>query len=400
MKPHLFSYFIRLILFIYCCTILGACGSDEHSPIPSPETALSSLNGHSINFYYEYEGKLYRAMSINVSETGVLKALCYDAKEMLGGDTYSYTKHNENTAYLELLIHYISASEREWEPEHRYQMDLIFASANQGYAEGKDYYTTLYNGLITKVFSKLKWYFMIDSSDLPDKAAIDRFLNQGGSNEGATEYSNALKAKVTSINNYYPRPSIVVGVTKNSTTDLPPSIGFCIGTSPHSTVNNAIICREEASNLLQDNFVTYLGAYTTDPILSNGTTYYIRPYHREGDKTIYYEETVAETMGNNYNLMLIPSLSKIYTISYNIKPKGSYTLQIVYRIHKGNQQDDFYTQTLQTINGGSGNLTWKIADGPYAWEDIHAIWAEFKDNNTGIIYSADSCPGGAGDSCL
>lgn len=85
MKPHSFSYFIRLILFIYCCTILGACGSDEHSPIPSPETALSSLNGHSINFYYEYEGKLYRAMSINVSETGVLKALCYDAKEMLAG---------------------------------------------------------------------------------------------------------------------------------------------------------------------------------------------------------------------------------------------------------------------------------------------------------------------------
>lgn len=399
MKHKTFNKLSTCLLLLCLSSSLVSCGNSDDKEKEVNAQTLSTLNGHEVKFYYEYNNKLYRAMAVNISSTGEMNSICYDAKEMLGGDTYTYNKTSERTAQLNMQISYYSASEKEWTPEHSYKLEMTFTSANQGYATGKDNYTILYNGKITKVFSKLKWYFIIDSDELPDKNSIDKIFDQDETKENSDNViTGVLQPKVSSIHDYE-KPSITLSVIKTSNSSLPESIGFCIGTSPNPTIDNSVICREESKNYM-NGYSTILGGYITDPVLKRGTVYYIRPYHKDNDKVIYYDETSVETIGNNYNFLLIPSLSKIYTISYYFKPKGSYSIKISYRIHKGNNQDDFYNKTITTVSEGSGNVTWHINDGPYSWEKIHLIWGEFTDNSTGITYSTSSCPGGAGNSCL
>lgn len=194
-RYYQFATWYLLLLGSLSFSCGSPAGSDDLDDLPDA-SALSSLNGHKIDFYYNYNNKLYRAISINMSSSGDFDALSYAAKEMLGGYTCSYNKTGDYAAYLEMLINFWPASGNEYNPQHIYKLNMTFTSANQGLAEGKVYYTILYNGSSIKVFDKLRWYFIVDSSELPDQAAIDREIDNidQGNNSDQGNIPTSLKA--------------------------------------------------------------------------------------------------------------------------------------------------------------------------------------------------------------
>lgn len=344
-----------MMVCVALCTT--GCGSDSDEDGTTDGTykdmALENLNGHELKFYYEYAGKLYRAMALYVDKQGTPNVLSYSAVQMIGVTKYAYVKTNQSKATVSMTVMYYQASPdpEGWsDPWHQYDMELNFVSGNQGYAKVTTQYKTLVNGLLTTVKKDDLWYFKIDSDELPDKTLIDICIgnsegNDDGDGEGSSENvvtSKALKTKVNFVQDGE-RPCIAVGLTKNSTTGLPDKTGFCIGTSPKPTIENAIIKLNENDECL-NGFSRIIGNSGTT--LKRGTTYYIRPYHKTGNKIIYYEETSVETPGKNYILTITPTLTKYYNLDYNLKKEGTYTLGITCKVKTANG-DKYYREELK-----------------------------------------------------
>lgn len=400
------SKLITYMMMVCVALCTTGCGSDSDEDGTTDGTyedmALENLNGHELKFYYEYEGKLYRAMALYVDKQGTPNVLSYSAVQMIGVTKYAYVKTNQSKATVSMTVMYYQASPdpEGWsDPWHQYDMELNFVSGNQGYAKVTTQYKTLVNGLLTTVKKDDLWYFKIDSDELPDKTLIDICIgnsegNDDGDGEGNSENvvtSKALKTKVNFVQDGE-RPCIAVGFTKNSTTGLPDKTGFCIGTSPQPTIENAIIKLNENDECL-NGFSRIIGNSGTT--LKRGTTYYIRPYHKTGNKIIYYEETSVETLGKNYILTITPTLTKYYNLDYNLKKEGTYTLGITCKVKTANG-DKYYREELKTVGKGSGSMSWDSSKSGYDLEDIYYIEFNARDKATGILYISDMASGRAG----
>lgn len=120
--------------------------------------------------------------------------------------------------------------------------------------------------------------------------------------------------------------------------------------------------------------------------LKRGTTYYIRPYHKTGNKIIYYEETSVETPGKNYILTITPTLTKYYNLDYNLKKEGTYTLGITCKVKTANG-DKYYREELKTVGKGSGSMSWDSSKSGYDLEDIYYIEFNARDKSyRNIVY--------------
>ena len=198
-----------------------------------------------------------------------------------------------------------------------------------------------------------------------------------------------------SASNAFTQHSVTFRLENNSTSNLPSTGVFKIGTSPGVTVDNALKVREESSDYL-NGYSTFFGAFTTEADLLEGATrYYIRPFHREGNSVTYYEETSIETLGGEITLDLRNNLIPIFTFAYNIKRSCRYLLSAQFRINQiGNVS--FYTKEYEIITGGSGSITINVSkDCPYDWDEIECIWGVLKDLETGIVYQPPLIHGGA-----
>ena len=219
---------------------------------------------------------------------------------------------------------------------------------------------------------------------------------QGGGSPGDM-VSSALGVEITrvSASNAFTQHSVTFRLEKNSTSNLPSTVGFIIGTSPGVTLDNALKVREESSDYL-NGYSTFFGAFTTEADLLEGATrYYIRPFHREGNRVTYYNEESVETLGDWITLDLRNNLIPVFTFAYDIKRSGRYEIKAQFRVNS-NGNVSFYEKVYKTVTGGSGSITINVSkDCPYDWDEIECIWGVLKDLETDIVYEPPLIHGGA-----
>lgn len=406
------SKLLAAILIACAAVCVTGCGNgdgDDGHGESTADMAPARLNGHEMKFYYEYDGQLYRAMALSVSESGEPAALNYMAEMMIGVTEFGYGKTGKNKAAIDMTMLFYEATVNpgDWQdPWHEYDMELNFVPGNQGLASVTAKKNVHNNGISEVKTEHKTWYFSIDSDRLPDKDMIDRYTGNGegddeedgddGSGTGNITTSKVLKTKVNFVQDGA-KPYINITVTKNSTTGLPDKVGFCVGTVPKPMIENAIIKLNENEDCL-NGFSETIGKYGNGTTLKRGTTYYIRPYHRTGNKTIYYEEMAVETPGNNFMLTAMPTLTGYYNLDYNIKKDGTYTLGITCKVHTATG-DKYYREELKTTGKGSETLSWDSARSGYGLEDIHYVEFNARDKATGILYISDRALGAAGEPC-
>lgn len=160
-------------------------------------------------------------------------------------------------------------------------------------------------------------------------------------------------------------------------------VGFCASTSPHPTITDIVL--PEA----------YLGNTPSGRVMDNlqaGTTYYVRPFYKSGNKIIYCKETSFQTVGSDIQLSVkaTPEKDKII-INSKITRKGTYHLKLSY--------DSIITTNPGVVNHpdlgylSEGNKTFE-QDVKYLWSSIYFIRAELEDIETNIIYCSESLRGG------
>lgn len=160
-------------------------------------------------------------------------------------------------------------------------------------------------------------------------------------------------------------------------------VGFCASTSPHPTITDIVLT------------TAYLGNGQSGRIMDNlqaGTTYYIRPFYKSGNKIIYCKETSFQTVGSDIQLSVkaTPEKDKII-ITSKITRKGTYHLKLSY--------DSIITTNPETVNHpdlgylSEGNKTFE-QDVKYLWSSIYFIEAELEDIETNIIYCSESLRAG------
>lgn len=285
MKQLLFLKLSAFGMLACLCVSFLSCSKDDD--LSNDVSGLSSLDGHKVDFYYESGGKLYHTISINVTKEGEFNAFCYDAKQMLGGDEFTYEQTSENKAHLEMLINYFTAAIKDdFDYVHTYKLDLTFALNNQGYAEGRHYFTMLYNGSITKVFKELKLYFIVDSSELPNKEAIDKAWNGESDKEddgedvpgGKVVFSSPVITEITQ------KSALVKGTILGDGVEFEER-GVCYSTTAAPTVNDKKI--RSNADIIQ--------ASLTD--LFVGTVYHVRLYAKVKGVVTYGKEVLFTTDG-------------------------------------------------------------------------------------------------------
>lgn len=407
------SGFVTCMFMLFTALCFISCGGNDGDDningdgdgTGQTDMALTQLNGHELKFYYEYDSKLYRAMALSVTESGTPIVLSYMAEMMMGVTEFGYGKTGKNKAAINMTVLFYEGTINpgDWQdPWHEYYIELYFVPGNQGLAEVTAKKNVHENGISDVKTEYVTWYFSVDSDKLPDKDVIDRYTgNSQGGNEGDSDddseesnvvTSKALKTKVNFVQDGA-QPQINIQVTKNSTTELPDKVGFCVGTSSKPTIENAIIKLNENDECL-DGFSRTIGESGTT--LKRGTTYYIRPYHKTGNKTIYYEETPVETLGKNYVLTIMPTLTKYYNLDYNLKKEGTYTLGITCKVKTANG-DKYYREELKTAGKGSGSMSWDSSKSGYDLENIYYVEFNARDKGTGILYISDKASGRAGN---
>ena len=163
---------------------------------------------------------------------------------------------------------------------------------------------------------------------------LSDFDEDGGDKSASSLLGVKISSVFASIQTSIPYPNftITVSVVKNSTQGLPQTVGFCMGTSPHPTLENAVFVNEEKSGYM-NNYASVLGGLIGYiGILKPATRYFIRPYHKEGNKVIYYQEQSVETLGGEISLELKETSPQHFSLRYDIKKQGTYRMYAQYRI--------------------------------------------------------------------
>lgn len=377
---------------LLACIGLAACGGDDgNGGGNGSDSAPSNVKGKEFVFYdgddLDWQFRVTPSGSdgsallmTNSSTSMIVEPYCY------------YTKASENTANIHMYYDsYTTVGGIAGGRRIVLDLKLTFTSKNGGTYTGT---ATMWSGSSSTVIDTddMFGYFSYDTEFSPTWQGDTGGTTtpgggddeQGGGSPGDM-VSSALGVEITSVhsNNAFTQNSITFKLKKNSTTGLPSTVGFIIGTSPGVTLDNALKVREESSNYV-NGFATFFGAFTTEmDLLKAATRYYVRPFHREGNKVIYYEETSFETLGGEITLDLRNNLIPMFTFAYNIKRSGQYQIGARFRVN-----GEFYEKVYKTISGGSGYVTIDARnDTPYDWyTEIECVWGIVTDLETGTEY--------------
>lgn len=391
---------------LLACIGLAACGGDDgNGGGNGSDSAPSNVKGKEFVFYdgddLDWQFRVTPSGSdgsallmTNSSTSMIVEPYCY------------YTKASENTANIHMYYDsYTTVGGIAGGRRIVLDLKLTFTSKNGGTYTGT---ATMWSGSSSTVIDTddMFGYFSYDTEFSPTWQG-DTGGNpdtpgggddeQGGGSPGDM-VSSALGVEITrvSASNAFTQHSVTFRLEKNSTSNLPSTVGFIIGTSPGVTLDNALKVREESSDYL-NGYSTFFGAFTTEADLLEGATrYYIRPFHREGNRVTYYTEESVETLGDWITLDLRNNLIPVFTFAYDIKRSGRYEIKAQFRVNS-NGNVSFYEKVYKTVTGGSGYVTVDARnDTPYDWDtEVECVWGIVTDLETGIVYQPPLIEGGA-----
>lgn len=390
---------------LLACMGLAACGGDDGNGSGSNGSngAPSNVKGKEFVFYDGDDLDWQFRVTPSGSDGSAL--LMTNSSTSLIAEPYCYyRKGTGNTATVQInYSSYVSVGGAAYGRMIFLDLKLTFTSKNGGIYSGT---STVAGGMGGSSTDQMSGYFTYDTEftptwqggtgDNPGQGGGDE--EQGGSSPGDM-VSSALGVEITrvSASNAFTQHSVTFRLEKNSTSNLPATVGFIIGTSPGVTLDNALKVREESSDYL-NGYSTFFGAFTTEADLLEGATrYYIRPFHREGNRVTYYNEESVETLGDWITLDLRNNLIPVFTFAYDIKRSGRYEIKAQFRVNS-NGNVSFYEKVYKTVTGGSGYVTVDARnDTPYDWDtEVECVWGIVTDLETGISYQPPLIEGGAG----
>lgn len=389
---------------LLACLSLAACGgNDGNGGGNGSDSAPSNVKGREFVFYDGDDLDWQFRVTPSGSDGSAL--LMTNSSTSLIAEPYCYyRKGTGNTATVQInYSSYVSVGGAAYGRMIFLDLKLTFTSKNGGIYSGT---STVAGGMGGSSTDQMSGYFTYDTEftptwqggtgDNPGQGGGDE--EQGGSSPGDM-VSSALGVEITrvSASNAFTQHSVTFRLEKNSTSNLPSTVGFIIGTSPGVTLDNALKVREESSDYL-NGYSTFFGAFTTEADLLEGATrYYIRPFHREGNRVTYYNEESVETLGDWITLDLRNNLIPVFTFAYDIKRSGRYEIKAQFRVNS-NGNVSFYEKVYKTVTGGSGYVTVDARnDTPYDWDtEIECVWGIVTDLETGISYQPPLIEGGAG----
>lgn len=388
---------------LLACLSLAACGGDDgNGGGNGSDSAPSNVKGREFVFYDGDDLDWQFRVTPSGSDGSAL--LMTNSSTSLIAEPYCYyRKGTGNTATVQInYSSYVSVGGAAYGRMIFLDLKLTFTSKNGGIYSGT---STVAGGMGGSSTDQMSGYFTYDTEftptwqggtgDNPGQGGGDE--EQGGSSPGDM-VSSALGVEITrvSASNAFTQHSVTFRLEKNSTSNLPSTVGFIIGTSPGVTLDNALKVREESSDYL-NGYSTFFGAFTTEADLLEGATrYYIRPFHREGNRVTYYNEESVETLGDWITLDLRNNLIPVFTFAYDIKRSGRYEIKAQFRVNS-NGNVSFYEKVYKTVTGGSGYVTVDARnDTPYDWDtEVECVWGIVTDLETGIVYQPPLIHGGA-----
>lgn len=389
---------------LLACLSFTACGGDDGNGSGSNGSngAPSNVKGREFVFYDGDDLDWQFRVTPSGSDGSAL--LMTNSSTSLIAEPYCYyRKGTGNTATVQInYSSYVSVGGAAYGRMIFLDLKLTFTSKNGGIYSGT---STVAGGMGGSSTDQMSGYFTYDTEftptwqggtgDNPGQGGGDE--EQGGSSHGDM-VSSALGVEITrvSASNAFTQHSVTFRLEKNSTSNLPSTVGFIIGTSPGVTLDNALKVREESSDYL-NGYSTFFGAFTTEADLLEGATrYYIRPFHREGNRVTYYNEESVETLGDWITLDLRNNLIPVFTFAYDIKRSGRYEIKAQFRVNS-NGNVSFYEKVYKTVTGGSGYVTVDARnDTPYDWDtEVECVWGIVTDLETGIVYQPPLIHGGA-----
>lgn len=402
---RLISFFRPLYAaMLLACMGLAACGGDDGNGSGSNGSngAPSNVKGKEFVFYDGDDLDWQFRVTPSGSDGSAL--LMTNSSTSLIAEPYCYyRKGTGNTATVQInYSSYVSVGGAAYGRMIFLDLKLTFTSKNGGIYSGT---STVAGDMGGSSTDQMSGYFTYDTEftptwqggtgDNPGQGGGDE--EQGGSSPGDM-VSSALGVEITrvSASNAFTQHSVTFRLEKNSTSNLPSTVGFIIGTSPGVTLDNALKVREESSDYL-NGYSTFFGAFTTEADLLEGATrYYIRPFHREGNRVTYYNEESVETLGDWITLDLRNNLIPVFTFAYDIKRSGRYEIKAQFRVNS-NGNVSFYEKVYKTVTGGSGYVTVDARnDTPYDWDtEVECVWGIVTDLETGIVYQPPLIHGGA-----
>ena len=401
---RLISFFRPLYAaMLLACMGLAACGGDDSNGGGNgSDSAPSNVKGREFVFYDGDDLDWQFRVTPSGSDGSAL--LMTNSSTSLIAEPYCYyRKGTGNTATVQInYSSYVSVGGAAYGRMIFLDLKLTFTSKNGGIYSGT---STVAGGMGGSSTDQMSGYFTYDTEfsptwqggtgDNPGQGGGDE--EQGGSSPGDM-VSSALGVEITrvSASNAFTQHSVTFRLEKNSTSNLPSTVGFIIGTSPGVTLDNALKVREESSDYL-NGYSTFFGAFTTEADLLEGATrYYIRPFHREGNRVTYYNEESVETLGDWITLDLRNNLIPVFTFAYDIKRSGRYEIKAQFRVNS-NGNVSFYEKVYKTVTGGSGYVTVDARnDTPYDWDtEVECVWGIVTDLETGIVYQPPLIHGGA-----
>ena len=402
---RLISFFRPLYAaMLLACMGLAACGGDDGNGSGSngSDSAPSNVKGKEFVFYDGDDLDWQFRVTPSGSDGSAL--LMTNSSTSLIAEPYCYyRKGTGNTATVQInYSSYVSVGGAAYGRMIFLDLKLTFTSKNGGIYSGT---STVAGGMGGSSTDQMSGYFTYDTEftptwqggtgDNPGQGGGDE--EQGGSSPGDM-VSSALGVEITrvSASNAFTQHSVTFRLEKNYTSNLPSTVGFIIGTSPGVTLDNALKVREESSDYL-NGYSTFFGAFTTEADLLEGATrYYIRPFHREGNRVTYYNEESVETLGDWITLDLRNNLIPVFTFAYDIKRSGRYEIKAQFRVNS-NGNVSFYEKVYKTVTGGSGYVTVDARnDTPYDWDtEVECVWGIVTDLETGIVYQPPLIHGGA-----
>lgn len=402
---RLISFFRPLYAaMLLACMGLAACGGDDgNGGGNGSDSAPSNVKGREFVFYDGDDLDWQFRVTPSGSDGSAL--LMTNSSTSLIAEPYCYyRKGTGNTATVQInYSSYVSVGGSAYGRMIFLDLKLTFTSKNGGIYSGT---STVAGGMGGSNTDQMSGYFTFDTEFTPTWQG-DTGGNpdtpgggddeQGGGSPGDM-VSSALGVEITrvSASNAFTQHSVTFRLEKNSTSNLPSTVGFIIGTSRGVTLDNALKVREESSDYL-NGYSTFFGAFTTEADLLEGATrYYIRPFHREGNRVTYYNEESVETLGDWITLDLRNNLIPVFTFAYDIKRSGRYEIKAQFRVNS-NGNVSFYEKVYKTVTGGSGYVTVDARnDTPYDWDtEVECVWGIVTDLETGIVYQPPLIHGGA-----
>lgn len=390
---------------LLACLSFTACGGDDGNGSGSNGSNGAPPNVKGREFVFYNGGDLDWQFRVTCGGSDGKAALMTNSDLSLVTDPYCYyRKTTGNMATMQInYSSYVTMGGVSLGRMTFLDLKLTFTSANGGIYTGT---STVTGGMGEPSTSQMSGYFSYNTTFSPTwqgdpgggtTPGGDSDEEQGGSSSGGT-VSSALGVEITSVraNDSFRQHAITFVLKKNSTSNLPATVGYIIGTSPGVTLDNALKVREESSDYI-NGYSTFFGAFTTEADLLEGATrYYIRPFHREGNRVTYYNEESVETLGDWITLDLRNNLIPVFTFAYDIKRSGRYEIKAQFRVNS-NGNVSFYEKVYKTVTGGSGYVTVDARnDTPYDWDtEVECVWGIVTDLETGIVYQPPLIHGGA-----